>query len=739
MAPFASSWQALVELALEALPGPPAKLTPQILEALPDPIVWLRLKRGVPECVRGAAGSGNICVIVQEPSAATAWVPRHALPLNLESEGTEEMYPGQDWCALKILSHDAQNEQISVGSQLSSLLGAAEVKCLLLSAHGVEILLIPESLLSTAAATLVSKGHAIVANTKLCSLAQEACKHAPGDVTLSKKVAGVFSLVQREEPPGTIIEEYTEGDGPLRLQASCGLFVELRIAEGRSIDRSESSFGGRCQTFKEQGNVACTQLRSLNFKPPSVEAHRFQVTIGEASIEVVGNDHDTEYRELWAKVGGDASVDEVVALELQSETPAPKTPRSGIWLFCGRRFARIVGLTRGTGIVAGTCCDSLATLASLRGEAEVDKELRKNYEAVFGIVEEPGVLRTQKSAWHPDASDRTFFHASDKSTGQISVTKDTVVHTLPGGLIQTWRIAEWTYNPFASPAGADASDEESQVPSQATSLAPDSSPEPAEEDEEVAADEASGGDDDAAGEGTDVEIASEVAEKEEEPSEEEVVKKKKKKKAKRKTAAEDTETEAKPKKKRKKVSLKANSDADRKERKEKEAEEDGSEVKPKRKKGTKNGTEDKGTRAKAKAKSTEKEKKTKGKGTDKEVRDKKEKKEKKDKKDKKVKKESKTKKEKKSKASKKSKVKVAEEEEEEEPAPSEEQPTPIEEADDDEEGEAGEASPSADEAEAQSADEDAAPEESEEAEPERSPTPVVKIKPRKRVKKAKEA
>ncbi|CAE8586280.1 unnamed protein product, partial [Polarella glacialis] len=116
--------------------------------------------------------------------------------------------------------------------------------------------------------------------------------------------------------------------------------------------------------------VLCTQLREVDFQPPKVEPPRYKVALGEASIEVSGHEDGgkEQYRELWARVG--ATSTDVVALELQSEVPAPKAARSGLWIFSGKRFARVLTPCRGTALVAGTCCQSLSQLQKLRGKSE---------------------------------------------------------------------------------------------------------------------------------------------------------------------------------------------------------------------------------------------------------------------------------------------------------------------------------------------------------------------------------
>ncbi|CAK0863358.1 unnamed protein product, partial [Prorocentrum cordatum] len=215
----------------------------------------------------------------------------------------------------------------------------------LLSAFGTDALLVPEAALPAAAAALVRGGHAVWPVTRVCNpLPWTAARAPPGDPSLCARMAGIWSLVQREEPPGTITEDYVEGDAPLRLQSPGGLFVELRAPSqpengGGAAEQPEASFSGRCRVVQEDGHVICTQLRSVDFQPPCVEVPRWQVTFATMSMEAQSHP-GKECRELWARVGSSEEQGRVAALELESESPEPKLPRAGVWLFIGRRWAR---------------------------------------------------------------------------------------------------------------------------------------------------------------------------------------------------------------------------------------------------------------------------------------------------------------------------------------------------------------------------------------------------------------
>eukprot|EP00927_Polykrikos_kofoidii_P035382 TRINITY_DN29957_c0_g1_i1.p1 TRINITY_DN29957_c0_g1~~TRINITY_DN29957_c0_g1_i1.p1 ORF type:complete len:1033 (+),score=179.41 TRINITY_DN29957_c0_g1_i1:187-3099(+) len=414
----------------------------------------------MPECVGGAARGGHFCAVVQEPDAATAWVPRKLLPSKEElanQDGAEEVEPGADWCAVRICVTGSGKDGLKtsvppgVACELLSQISQA-VSCVrLLSPFGSEVVLVPQRRLAEAAKVLVGIGHAMWPSSRICETSpwdDASCKDSVTD--LHQQLSGVWRLVRREEPPGTIVEEYTEDDGSVRVQVTCGFFVEIRVPSDSACDdgfeQQQRSFGGRCLLgAKERGHVACTHLRTVDFQPPGVELPRCQLKIGTDSIESAGSGNG--YREIWSRVVSSEGRN-FVALELQSEMPEPKLTRSGIWVFCGQRFARIVGPQRGIGLVAGTCCQSMAQLQRLRGTMEVQHELQNHFEAVYGVMEKPGLLHALRIAWSSENSERLFFSANDRSTGEIVVGKNSVTRILPGGSRETWRIVEWTFDPF---------------------------------------------------------------------------------------------------------------------------------------------------------------------------------------------------------------------------------------------------------------------------------------------------
>merc|ERR1712039_62570 len=148
-----------------------------------------------------------------------------------------------------------------------------------------------------------------------------------------------------------------------------------------------------------------------------------------------------------------ATTNEVVAMELASET-SDHRQRRGVWVFYGKRFARIVGLPRGRGLVAGNCCASLGQLQRLKGVDAVRSDLVANYSAEFGSVDKPGMLKISSQALASEPrEDAVFFDARSgiggKAVAPSNETSD-FVYVGADGKEQRWRVFEWGFDPFTS-------------------------------------------------------------------------------------------------------------------------------------------------------------------------------------------------------------------------------------------------------------------------------------------------
>lgn len=108
-------------------------------------------------------------------------------------------------------------------------------------------------------------------------------------------------------------------------------------------------------------------------------------------------------REAWSRL----QKGPISALELVSELPRPggrsAPARRGYWVFCGSFWARVVGPSRGDGLVAGTCCSSLAQLEVIGDAGAIRKELSGLYEApgwrVAGVAAARGLTELCSNHW----------------------------------------------------------------------------------------------------------------------------------------------------------------------------------------------------------------------------------------------------------------------------------------------------------------------------------------------------
>merc|ERR1712079_19417 len=89
------------------------------------------------------------------------------------------------------------------------------------------------------------------------------------------------------------------------------------------------------------------------------------------------------------------------------------------------------------------------------------------YEAVYGTVERPGLLKVNKKAWaNNGGSGAIFFDASTDEGGTVTLAGQhgtELVHKLPDGVEQRWRVLEWDFDPFTprSSKGKVADDSDS--------------------------------------------------------------------------------------------------------------------------------------------------------------------------------------------------------------------------------------------------------------------------------------
>lgn len=360
------------------------------------------------------------------------------------------------WAALCLRPGKSSDAAVQPGplAELRALVEAAGVAARTLLAGGPGYLLIRQVNLSAAILALVKAGHAVCPGPTALAMCPAPLPPAPqSTVEEARQHVGVWSLLRREQPLGTLVEEHAEGDGPLRIQCPGGLYIEARIPQNSGGVVQHASCGGRHILMEVESLVLSLRQSIVGFQPCSVERvqrkARFnegQLTMGEVThpLRQGGGDGCVE---AWARLNRTAI--EFVALELLPEKEE-SLRRAGLWLFAGKHFVRITGLARGHGLVAGACCRSLTDLERVQGAGPVRAELRAHYDVVQGTVKAPGLLLARRRAWPAAtaAAEQVLFDAAASVGGAIDVAKGIVQHTLPDGSRQRWRIVEWDFDPF---------------------------------------------------------------------------------------------------------------------------------------------------------------------------------------------------------------------------------------------------------------------------------------------------
>lgn len=347
---------------------------------------------------------------------------------------------------------DTQAPSLLVLARLGNALAAAGVPWRALAQGGsTPVVLVRRRDLHAATFALVHAGHAVRPASLACPLVPEIpLARTPANVEVPG--AGAWVLAWREEPVGTTSAEFAEpADAPLRIRARCGVHVEVHIPALGSGLNGHRSRAGFCDTVAHAGWRAEVTYNMVDFRPPIGTWIRSIVAGGDAEgdlMEVTALP-PARHREIWRRLGG---AREVVALELVEDPQQ----RVGFWLFCGRRFARVLGFPRGKGLVAGSCCRSLEQLAFVHGAQALEAELRAHYEAVVGEVEKPGLFRVLRDTWRPDRVGKPLYSAIVSTVDGTAVTANgtqipNLTLRLPGNRLEKWRVHEWAFDPFGIP------------------------------------------------------------------------------------------------------------------------------------------------------------------------------------------------------------------------------------------------------------------------------------------------
>lgn len=387
----------------------------------------------------GAAGASAVVV----PESALRAVPP---PPGASVDG--------HWVAFEIASPASASARrpmptAAALAAVGSVLGAAGIRWRALpAAEAASLVLVHQEDLYAATVALARNGHAVGPPARVCPPVPA---EDPTASERNSQYVGVWSLLRREETVGETVEEHPAGQGPLRLQAPSGIFAEIRIPARCDDALTQASCGGYHAVVDASGGKRLSvRHRTIDFRPPSGCVLCTQVkfdreVMGELS-HPRGRVRD-EYIEAWTRVdSGPVTALELIAEIAPAGLPAPQR-RAGYWLFAGERFARVIGPPRGEGVVAGACCGSSAQLEVLCG-AQVRTELQSLYEASWGRLEGAGRLRIGAEAWAPSRAGQLLYDSASGVGGRISFLQNEVVHLLPSGVEQRWRVRDWGFDPF---------------------------------------------------------------------------------------------------------------------------------------------------------------------------------------------------------------------------------------------------------------------------------------------------
>jgi len=187
------------------------------------------LATALPAARRAGGANGGIAALAAGGAVGSAAVvvPESALR---EVPPPPDSSVDRPWAALEATAPGAGAGSAPTAAALAALgsaLSAVGVRWRTLpAAEATTILLVHEHDLPAATVALARDGHTVSPPSRVCPPAPE---EDPMVCERNAQYVGVWSLLKREEPVGKTVEEHPAGEGPIRLQAPCGLFAEIRI------------------------------------------------------------------------------------------------------------------------------------------------------------------------------------------------------------------------------------------------------------------------------------------------------------------------------------------------------------------------------------------------------------------------------------------------------------------------------------------------------------------------------
>jgi hypothetical protein len=220
--------------------------------------------RGAPEWLRRALAFNEFVCLSRTPDhflsvvVGESFLKKVELPKEVEVE--------RQWAALR-LDKASLEQKTALGSfaSLCTTLREAGLEPCAVSTPDCDQLLLRKRQLPVAVSALLGAGHAIWPARRLCMPSPS------GLISKNdrcKAFAGAWGLLRRERPTGMLLEQGTgRGDGPVRLQATCGLYVDIRIStDGKDITGQASCAG--CLEAAN-GQAASAKHCIVDFQPSS--------------------------------------------------------------------------------------------------------------------------------------------------------------------------------------------------------------------------------------------------------------------------------------------------------------------------------------------------------------------------------------------------------------------------------------------------------------------------------------
>lgn len=426
-------------------PAAGARLEPTVVEVLPSELIVQSLQG---DALAEAAKTGGLFACLRSEASDSAAPSFTAIfDAALAPEGANGKEPRRT-AALRIKRRDDSRAQPGEAlAALQQLLADSGLKPFPLAAGDQELILVDHTRARVAAHTLIGAGHAVGPPLQITPPpdAKDGLK-----AELAEKFCGAWRLVQRQRPPSAVVQKFGRGDGPLRIVAPSGVYVEVNIQNPGEVVGQASSCG-LLSVENTDGQLILVRHSAVSFEPPIGGARSSSVVLDpsggedgeDVAVETLIDDARGSEIDRWERIGsGEVTVLELASVDSKSLSSGS---HAGYWLFCSGFWARITGLPHGTGLVAGRCCRSLEAAQDLYGEERVAEELRAQFSASCGVIEKPGLLSMLRQSW--SSKDGALYDAG-RARDEVRKEGDVIVHAPGDGVTTTWDVRAFAMDPF---------------------------------------------------------------------------------------------------------------------------------------------------------------------------------------------------------------------------------------------------------------------------------------------------